>query len=98
MFTDRQLCMPHSITRTEDLILDGKIVIDASPVTYACAANAIIDNDGQGNRCFDKKKQRGRMDGMVTVAMATGGATAAEKPKKKSVYASRGVIRMSGGR
>ena len=94
MFEDRQLCMPHSITRTEDIILEGKIVIDSSPVTYSCAANAAIDQDGQGNRCFDKVRSRGRIDGMVTIAMGVGAATAAQKPKKKSVYASRGVIRV----
>ncbi|MCW2395880.1 MULTISPECIES: terminase large subunit [unclassified Sphingobium] len=94
MFEDRQLCMPHSITRTEDAILDQRIVIDSSPVTYSCAANAAIDADGQGNRAFDKKRSRGRIDGMVTTAMAVGAATATVKPKKKSVYASRGVRRL----
>jgi len=94
MFEDRQLCMPHSITKTEDAILEQRIVIDSSPVTYSCAANAFIDPDGQGNRCFDKKKSRGRIDGMVTIAMAIGAALAAIKPKKKSVYASRGVRRI----
>jgi phage terminase large subunit-like protein len=92
MFEDRQLCMPHSITRTEDAILDERIIIDNSPVTYSCAANAAIDEDGQGNRCFDKKRSRGRIDGMVTTAMAVGAATAMQKPKKKSVYASRGIL------
>jgi phage terminase large subunit-like protein len=92
MFEDRQLCMPHSITKTEDAILDQEIVIDNSPVTYSCAAGAYIDADGQGNRAFNKKKSRGRIDGMVTTAMAVGAATAAKKPKKKSVYASRGIL------
>ena len=94
MFEDRQLCMPHSITKTEDAILEQRIVIDNSPVTYSCAANAAIDADGQGNRMFNKKRSRGRIDGMVTTTMAVGAATAADKPKKKSVYASRGVIRV----
>jgi phage terminase large subunit-like protein len=94
MFEDRQLCMPHSITRTEDAILDERIIIDNSPVTYSCAANAWIDADGQGNRAFDKKKSRGRIDGMVTTAMAVGAATASVKPKKKSVYESRGIRRV----
>lgn len=93
-FEERQLCMPHSITRTEDLILEGRVMIDASPVTYSCAANAVIEADGLGNRMFSKKRSRGRIDGMVTIAMVIGGATANEKPKKKSVYASRGVIRV----
>ncbi len=94
VFEDRQLCMPHSITRTEDAILDQRIVIDDSPVTYSCAANAAIDADGQGNRAFNKKRSRGRIDGMVTTAMAVGAATASQKPEKKSVYASRGIIRV----
>ena len=94
MFEDRQLCMPHSITRTEDAILDQRIIIDNSPVTYSCAANAAIDADGQGNRAFNKKRSRGRIDGMVTVAMAVGAATASDKPKKKSIYASRGIVRV----
>ncbi|WP_235530338.1 terminase large subunit [Sphingomonas sp. Leaf62] len=94
MFEDRQLCMPHSITKTEDHILEGRIVIDDSPVTYSCAAGAVLDADGQGNRCFEKAKSRGRIDGMVTTTMAVGAASAMEKPKKKSVYASRGVRRI----
>jgi phage terminase large subunit-like protein len=93
VFEDRQLCMPHSITRTEDRILEGTILIDDSPVTYSCAANAVVEPDGMGNRMFNKKRSRGRIDGMVTIAMVVGAATAAAKPKKKSVYASRGVIK-----
>lgn len=94
VFEDTRLCMPHSITRTEDRILEAEILIDDSPVTYSCAGNAVVEADGLGNRMFNKKKSRGRIDGMVTIAMAVGAATAAEKPKKKSVYASRGVRRV----
>lgn len=93
MFEDRQYCMPRSIERFEDRILEKNIVIDNSPVTYSCAANAAIDEDGQGNRCFDKKRSRGRIDGIVTAAMGVGAATANEKPKKTSVYAARGLRR-----
>ncbi|MBB4618665.1 phage terminase large subunit-like protein [Sphingomonas abaci] len=94
MFEDQQLCMPHSITRTEDHLLDGKLLIDDSPVTYSCAANAVIESDGLNNRMFNKKKSRGRIDGMVTIAMAVGAATATARPKKKSVYETRGVRRV----
>lgn len=75
VFEDKQLTMPTSIERLEDAILDGAITIDNSPVTYMCAANAIVDSDGQDNRCFDKAKSHGRIDGLVTTAMATGAAT-----------------------
>ncbi|MNY83162.1 hypothetical protein D3C86_2257350 [compost metagenome] len=44
-----------------------------------CAANAALIADGQKNRAFDKKRSRGRIDGLVTLAMAAGGALYAEK-------------------
>lgn len=94
MFEDRQLCMPKSITKLEDAILAETIVIDASPVTYSCAANAALIEDGQANRAFDKKRSRGRIDGLVTIAMAVGAAAMNEQPPKKSVYARRGIIRV----
>ena len=93
-FEEKQLCMPHSITKLEDRILQRRIVIDSSPVTYSCAANAAIDPDGQGNRAFDKARSRGRIDGIVTIAMSVGAATMNEKPAAPSVYAKRGVIRL----
>lgn len=74
-FEDRQLTMPRSIERLEDRILAGTITIEDSPVTTSCAANAHLDSDGQGNRAFDKKRSRGRIDGVVTIAMGVGAAT-----------------------
>jgi phage terminase large subunit-like protein len=66
--------MPTSIEKLEDHVLDGTITIDDSPVTYMCAANAYVDRDGQDNRCFDKARSRGRIDGLVTTAMVVGAA------------------------
>jgi phage terminase large subunit-like protein len=74
MFEDRQYCMPRSIERFEDRILKETIVIDSSPVTYMCASNAALTEDGQKNRAFDKKRSRGRIDGIVTSAMGAGAA------------------------
>jgi len=82
IFEDRQLCMPRSVEKLEDRILTGGITIDASPVTYACAANAALVSDGQKNRAFDKKRSRGRIDGLVTLAMATGAASAEFEGRK----------------
>lgn len=73
-FEDKQLTMPRSVERLEDRILARTITIEASPVTHSCAANAHMDIDGQDNRAFDKKRSRGRIDGMVTIAMAVGAA------------------------
>lgn len=72
IFEDRQLCMPRSVERLEDRILNLEIVVEASPVTYWCAGNAMLISDGMKNRAFDKKRSRGRIDGVVTLAMAVG--------------------------
>jgi phage terminase large subunit-like protein len=74
LFEDRQYCMPRSIERLEDRILEETITIDNSPVTYMCAANAALIEDGMKNRAFDKKRSRGRIDGIVTIAMGVGAA------------------------
>ncbi|SNS36403.1 Phage terminase-like protein, large subunit, contains N-terminal HTH domain [Tardiphaga sp. OK246] len=75
VFEEKQLTMPTSVEKLEDNVLDGTITIDDSPVTYMCAANAYVDRDGQDNRCFDKSKSRGRIDGLVTTAMVVGAAS-----------------------
>lgn len=86
VFEDRALCMPRSVEKLEDRILAGTIDIDNSPVTYMCAGNAILDTDGQGNRAFDKKRSRGRIDGIVTVCMAAGAADNELKPTRKPEF------------
>ena len=93
VFEDRQLCMPRSVERLEDRVLHETITIDDSPVTYACAANAQTISDGQSNRAFDKKRSRGRIDGLVTIAMGVGAATMHETVASgPSVYEERGIV------
>jgi phage terminase large subunit-like protein len=86
IFEDKQLCMPRSVERLEDRILTGGITIENSPVTYWCAGNALLIVDGQKNRAFDKKRSRGRIDGLVTIAMAVGAATMNELAQPKSFW------------
>jgi len=71
-----QLCMPVSIRHLEDHILKGTITIDESRLTDICASNTVIVADAQKNKAFDKNRSRGRIDGMVTIAMAVGSASA----------------------
>lgn len=75
VFEDKALCMPRSIERLEDAILEERITIHKSPVTTMCAANAQVVSDPMENRAFDKKRSRGRIDGLVTLAMAVGAAS-----------------------
>lgn len=74
LFQEKSLCMPRSIEKLEDAILNGNITIDDSPVTRMCASNTVTVSDAMNNRAFDKKRSRGRIDGSVTIAMATGAA------------------------
>lgn len=87
-----RLCMPRSVERLEDRILNGGITIERSPVTYSCAANALLAIDGQKNRAFDKKRSRGRIDGLVTIAMATGAGTATLAEGGSVYTADRGLL------
>lgn len=83
LFEERQLCMPRSVERLTDAILNEGITIDKSAVTYMCASNAYVHVDAQLNRSFDKRQSRGRIDGLVTNAMAVGAAGSAEqKPRE----------------
>lgn len=94
IFEDKQLCMPRSVERLEDRILQQTITIEESPVTYWCAGNALLISDGQKNRAFDKKRSRGRIDGLVTIAMAVGAATNELGDNLPSVYEDRGIMMM----
>lgn len=87
-FEGKQHSMPRSIQFLEDRIFAKTITIDSSPVTYMCAANAALHTDGVLNRCFDKKRSRGRIDGLVTIAMGAGAADNVEMTAPKSFWES----------
>lgn len=72
MHSKKALWMPRSLQQFEDRILTGRIVIDKSPVTSWCAANAAVQADAQDNRFLVKKRSRGRIDGMTAGAMLCG--------------------------
>ncbi|MCU0892002.1 MAG: hypothetical protein MUE77_09715, partial [Sandarakinorhabdus sp.] len=92
VFSDKQLSMPTSIEALDDGLRAGTVIIDANPVTTACASNAALKTDATGNRFFDKANSRGRIDGLITVAMVAGAAAMKTPKAKKSVYEKRGVI------
>lgn len=75
LHSERMLWMPRSVQAFEDAILSAAITIEESALTTWCAANSAVVIDPAGNRFFDKKRSRGRIDGMVALAMAIGAAT-----------------------
>tara|TARA_B000000460_G_scaffold248191_1_gene225077 strand:+ start:16494 stop:18074 length:1581 start_codon:yes stop_codon:yes gene_type:complete len=83
-FGERNLCMPHSISRLTDKILAGEIAIEDNRLTQYCAANAALKPDAMGNNMFVKPRQHGRIDGIVSIAMAVGASEGIKtKPPKK---------------
>jgi len=76
--------MSPALRALESLLLNTKIRHGNHPVLAMCARNAVVTKDPAGNRKLDKARSRGRIDGMIALAMATAVAEAspAEKPKE----------------
>lgn len=91
-FGERNLCMPHSISRFADKVLAGAIRIEPNRLTQYCAANVAIKPDAMGNASFVKPRQMGRIDGMVALAMAVGASEGVKAPPPKKSYMARGVL------
>lgn len=66
------LWMPDSINKLENAIYEQRILIDPSPMLDSCAASVVYSENRTGHRMFDKEHAFGRIDGLVTMAMATG--------------------------
>ena len=64
--------MPHSIELLESLVLTGKLRVKFNPCLRWNSASAVLEPDAKGNRIFTKRKSKGRIDGLVALAMAVG--------------------------
>jgi len=73
---DISLWMPDSILKLEAALLEERIAIMPNPVMTMCAAGTVYAQNRIGHRMFDKEKATTRIDGMVSLAMSIGVATA----------------------
>ena len=62
--------MSPALRDLESAFLSGAVVHGGHPVLESCARNAVVQRDPAGNRKLAKHKSRGRIDGMVALAMA----------------------------
>lgn len=76
--------MSPALRNLETYLLNEKLRHGEHPVLTMCAANAVVKMDEAGGRKLDKKKSRGRIDGMVALAMAA--AVMSEDQHHKPVY------------
>lgn len=67
--------MTPALDALESELLNGTIRHGMHPVLTMCAANAVATTDPAGNRKLDKSRATGRIDGLVALAMAVGGAS-----------------------
>jgi phage terminase large subunit-like protein len=63
--------MTPALRELESRLMEGDLRHGNHPVLTMCAANAKVVGDS-GARKFDKRKARGRIDGMVALAMSIG--------------------------
>ncbi len=66
------LSMAPAIRELETRLLQNKLKHGNHPVLRMCAANAAVVIDDAGNRKFTKRKSTGRIDALVSLAMACG--------------------------
>lgn len=64
--------MSPALRVLESALLDEKLRHGNHPVLTMCAANAVVKADEAGGRKLDKLRSRGRIDGLVALAMAAG--------------------------
>lgn len=64
--------MPDSINKLENAIYEQRIGIALNPLLDSMAASVVYAENRTGHRMFDKPNAFGRIDGMVSLAMATG--------------------------
>jgi phage terminase large subunit-like protein len=69
-------------------LLNTKLKHGKNPILNMCCANAKVTGDS-GARKFDKKSARGRIDGMVALAMAVG---VMPSEAEETIYNTQGVF------
>lgn len=74
--------MSPALDTLESELLNGRVAHGMHPVLTMCALNSVVTSDPAGGRKLDKHKANGRIDGMVSLAMALSKAsmTEAEAP------------------
>lgn len=76
--------MSPALRVLESLLLNAKLAHGNHPILKMCAANSVVKTNEAGDRKLDKAKSRGRIDGMVSLAMAC--AIASEESNKSKVF------------
>lgn len=66
------LWMPRSVELLEQGVAGGALIVERNPVLTWNSSSAVLEADAKNNRIFTKRRSRGRIDGIVALAMANG--------------------------
>src|SRR5690606_33842015 len=82
------ISMHPALRDFESMLLQKKLKHGNHPVLTMCAGNARVESDAAGSRKFTKSKSTGRIDGMVSLAMAVAALSnhKIEEDKKYSLF------------
>lgn len=80
------ISMHPALRDLESLLLQKRLRHGNHPVLTMCAGNARVEMDAAGSRKFTKKKSNGRIDGMVSLAMAVAAKCAHEEKKPDNAW------------
>lgn len=84
------MSMSPALRELEARLLGAKLKHGEHPVLTMCAMNAAVVQDPAGNRKFTKAKSSGRIDGMVSLAMAVAAMPQEQAPTRRLILATAG--------
>lgn len=62
--------MTATVEGLTEAVVDGRLRVQWNPVLTMCSSNAVVTSGSAEEKKFDKRKSRGRIDGIVALAMA----------------------------
>jgi phage terminase large subunit-like protein len=80
------LWMCRSIELLEGLVMKGKLRVKLNQCLQWNSASAVLEADAKNNRIFTKRRSKGRIDGLVALAMAVGLALNKPETDKPRAY------------
>lgn len=89
---DSPLWMPESIDHFEELILEGRIRVEANPALRSAVSGSCFWMSPAGLRRFEKQRATTRIDLAVAAAMAVGPATVEDAGPEESYISSQDVF------
>jgi phage terminase large subunit-like protein len=84
--------MTSTVEALTEEVVDGRLKVQWNPVLTMCSANAVVTSGSAEEKKFDKRKSRGRIDGVVALAMAVRAAKVFGGRQTGTIYDREGLF------